>query len=462
MLDMMSRVIEDIKEKEVSFADIRQESRASTQIMVVNGDLRRFSRATKSGTVARALVGECWGMASTSEELTKETCKTLVSEAIKGAKANASYSRRSLDLSIVKPIQQTLWQKCKVDPQEVSTEEKLEFVMELDKSQQTDDRIINRNSVYQDNKQVYRLVNTAGSQLEWDEIRTRAALQPVAREGNKMQFDYSVRGGKVGYEVISGIDIESFGAECAKGAIDLLSAEKAPSGTMTVIGDGDISGLIAHEVCGHASEADEVVKKRSFLTDMVGIKVGSDLVTMVDDGTLEGKSGSFPFDSEGTPSSRTVIIQDGVYKGYMHTIETASLMGVVPTGNGRAQDYNRRIFARMTNTFFDTGDWKDDEIIEDTKEGLYVVKASSGMEDVVGGGVQCSALKGYIVKNGEATQLVRSMTLAGKVLEILKTVDAVGNELRFFAGTCGKGEEDFIPVTSGGPHMRMEMVVGGG
>jgi len=183
---------------------------------------------------------------------------------------------------------------------------------------------------------------------------------------------------------------------------------------------------------------------------------------MVDDGTLKEYAGSYPFDSEGTPSSRTVIMENGVFKGYMHTIETASLMGVEPTGNGRAQDYNRRIFARMTNTFFDVGEWKDEDIIADTKDGLYVVRSTSGMEDVVGGGVQCSALKGYIIKNGEPTQLVRSMTLAGKVLEILQTVDAVGNKLQFAGGNCGKGEEDFIPVTSGGPHMRMEMVVGGG
>jgi TldD protein len=316
--------------------------------------------------------------------------------------------------------------------------------------------------LFNDTKQVFRLVNTAGSQLEWDEIRTRAVVQPVAREGNKMQFNYDFRGGKTGYELIQAIDIEPFGADCAKGALELLSAEKPPSGKMTVIADGDISGLIAHEVCGHASEADEVVKKRSFLTDMAGVKVGTDLVTMVDDGTLKEYAGSYPFDSEGTPSSRTVIIENGVFKGYMHTIETASLMGVEPTGNGRAQDYNRRIFARMTNTFFDVGDWKDEDIIADTKDGLYVAKSLSGMEDVVGGGVQCSALKGYIIKNGELTQLVRSMTLAGKVLEILKTVDAVGNKLQFSGGTCGKGEEDYIPVTSGGPHMRMEMVVGGG
>ncbi len=462
MLDVMTTAIENISEKDVAFADIRQESLASTDIMVVNGTLRRLSRATRSGAIVRALVGECWGTASTSEPLTVETCTLLLNDAIKSAKTNARFSRKALDFSNIRPIEQTIWQKCKVNPESVSTEQKLEFVMDLDKFQQIDDRIVNRNSAYNDSKKVCHLVNSNGSRLEWDEIRIRAAVQPVAREGNKMQFNYDVRSGKAGYELIQEIDSEPFCTASAQGALDLLTAEKPPSGKMTVIADGDISGLIAHEVCGHASEADEVVKKRSFLTDMVGVKVGTDLVTMVDDATLEDKSGSYPFDSEGTPSSRTVIIENGVYQGYLHTIETALLMGVEPTGNGRSQDYNRRIYARMSNTFFDVGNWKNEEIIAETKDGLYVNKFLSGMEDVVGGGVQCTALKGYLIKNGEITQIVRSMTLAGKVLEILKTVDAVGNTLDFAPGNCGKGEEDVIPVTSGGPHMRMEMVVGGG
>ncbi len=462
MLDTMAKVIDDLSEKDVAFADIRQESRASTQIMVVNGGLRRFSRATKAGTVARALVGECWGMASTSEALTTEICKDLLTDAVKSAKANAKFSRKNLDFSSIKPIEKSVWQKSKVDPAEVSTEEKLEFVMSLDKGQKTDERIVNTNSVYNDAKLVFRLANTAGSRLEWDELRTLAVVQPIARQGDRMHYDYDIKGGRAGYELIQQIDPDSFGAECAKGALELLTAEKPPSGKMSVVVDGGISGLIAHEVCGHASEADEVVKGRSFLTGQVGNKLGTEQVTMVDDGTLADVSGGFPFDSEGTPASRTMIIEDGVFKGYLHTLETAIMMGVTPTGNGRAQDYNSRIFARMTNTFFDKGDWKDEDIIADTKEGLYVVKASSGMEDVVGGGVQCSALKGYLIKNGEATQLVRSMSLAGQVLDILKTVDAVGNKLEFWGGTCGKGEEDFLSVSSGGPHMRAEMVVGGG
>jgi len=408
------------------------------------------------------LVGESWGQASTTEALTDERLKKLLSDATKMAKATSKYTRKQIDLTGVTPIEKSVWQKVKEDPADVSTEDKLEFVMELDRSQKVDDRIVNTNSVYMDAKRVNRLVNTVGTRLEWDELRIRSMVNPVAREADRMQFDYDSFSGLRGFEIIRNFDASEFASKAADGAIKLLSASKAPSGNLKVVMDGDIAGVVAHEVCGHASEADEVVKGRSFLTDMVSKQVGSELVSMVDDGTIDGKYGTIPFDSEGTPASRTMIIDKGVYAGYLHTIETAALMGVRPTGNGRAQDYNRRVFARMTNTFFDKGDWSDEEIISDTKDGVYVIKSMSGMEDVVGGGVQVTALKGYRIKNGELTEMVRSMALAGKVLDILTTVDAVGKELKFSAGTCGKGEEDWAPVTSGGPHMRAEMIVGGG
>lgn len=458
----MVKAIEGITDKNVTFADIRQEIRMGTRMLVVNSDLRSFNRTNKTGAVARVLIGECWGQASTTQPISKETLSDLLQNALKMAKSSAKYSRKKIDLSEISSVQKSVWQKVKKDPADVTDEEKLELAMELDKGQKIDERVVNSNCVYQDAKRVYRLVNTLGSNLEWDELRVYAVVQTVAKEGETIQADYDVQSGRAGYEIVKDIDPNEFAGNCARGAIDLLSAARPPSGKMTVILDGDNAGLIAHEVCGHGSEADEVVKGRSFLTGLVGEKVGTDLVTMVDDGSLDGPSGGFPFDSEGTPSSRTLIIENGVFKGYMHTLETAVLMGVNPTGNGRAQDYNRRIFARMTNTFFEKGDWKDEEIISDTKDGIYVLKAHSGMEDVVGGGVQCSALKGYIIKNGEKTQLVRRLALAGKVLEILNTVDAVGNKLQFSGGNCGKGEEDFIPVSSGGPHMRAQLIVGGG
>jgi TldD protein len=462
MLDLMTNAIEAISDKKVAFADIRQESRVGTMLAVVNGALRRFNRTNRAGTVARVLVGECWGQASTTQEATKARLEALLSEAAKMAKASAKYSRKDIDLSNVNSEQKSVWLSVKEDPADVSTEEKIEFVMAIDKGMKIDDRIVNTNTSYQDGKLVFRLVNTEGARLEWDELRIRAFAYSVAREGDRMHYDYDVVGGQTGYELIREVDTNEFTAKIAKGALELLSAEKPPSGKMTIIMDGDTSGIIAHEVCGHGSEADEVVKERSFLTGLVGKRVGSDLVTMVDDGTLEGKLGSFPYDSEGTPASKTYIIKDGIFSGYMHTLETAALMGVDPTGNGRAQDYNRRIFARMSNTFFGPGEWSTEEMISDTKDGLYIIKPMSGMEDVVGGGVQVSCLKGYVIKNGEKQQLVRSNALAGKVLDILATVDAVSKDMHFSGGTCGKGEEDWVSVTSGGPHMRAELLVGGG
>ena len=462
MLDIMQNAIESISDSDVAFADIRQEIHQGTHMAVVNGDLRSLNSVNKSGAVARILVGECWGQASTTSSVTKETLSDLISDATRMAKASAKHSRQAIDLSMMSSEVKTVWQKVKENPADVAMEEKLEFVMALDKGQMIDERIVNPNSVYNDSKKLFRLVNSNGSRLEWDEIRTVAVVQSVAREGTRMQFDYESRNIMGGYELIRTIDVNEFAEKSAKGAIDLLSAAKPPAGEMTVVLDGIMAGIIAHEVCGHGSEADEVVKGRSFLTDMVGKKIATDLVTLVDDGTLPGQPGSIPYDSEGTPSSRTTIIDGGVFAGYLHSLETSVLMGTKPTGNGRAQDYNRRIFARMTNTFFDAGDWKSDEIVADTKDGLYIKKAMSGMEDVVGGGVQVSALKGHIIKNGELGALVRSVSVAGKVLDILQTVDAVGDTLEFSGGTCGKGEEDWVPVSSGGPHLRARAVVGGG
>ena len=462
MLDIMQNAIESISDGDVAFADIRQEIRQGTHMAVVNGDLRSLNSVNKSGTVARVLVGECWGQSSTTSSVTKDTLSDLISDATRMAKASAKHSRKAIDLSTISSEVKTVWQKVKENPADVPMEEKLEFVMALDNAQMIDERIVNPNSIYDDSRRLFRLVNSNSSQLEWDEIRTRAMVYSVAREGTRMQSDYEIQSIMGGYELIRQIDTNEFAEKSAKGAINLLSAEKPPAGEITVVLDGVTAGMIAHEVCGHGSEADEVVKGRSFLTDMIGNKIATDLVTLIDDGTLPSLPGSIPYDSEGTPSSRTMIIDHGVFAGYLHSLETSVLMGTKPTGNGRAQDYNRRIFARMTNTFFDVGDWKNDEIVADTKDGLYIEKPMTGMEDVVGGGVQVVALKGYIIRNGELGTLVRSVSVAGKVLDILQTVDAVGDTLAFSGGNCGKGEEDWVPVSDGGPHLRARVVVGGG
>jgi len=444
------------------FADARFENAKTRQISVVNGSIRTFNSSSRSGVALRVKSGGAWGLASTTS-LDSESIKTAALKAFELARRSGGYSDKKISLPDVEGYKKTVKAKVKINHEDVDTEEKLGFVRALDSAQaEADKRIVNRMSSYAEAVRNYELVNSFGSELQWNEVRSLFVVASVAAETGKLETSFDRKYGTVGYELVKETDANEFGRRVAKEAVEMLSAAKPPSGFMPVIVDPDIAGLLAHEVIGHASEADEVIRQRSFLSNAVEKKVGSELVTMVDDGTIEQAYGSIPFDSEGTPSSRTIIIKNGFFKGFMHSLETAGEFHTQSTGNARAQDYNRRVFVRMTNTFFEPGDCTLDELIADTKEGLLAIKGISGMEDPVGGGFQGRVLKGYLIRNGEKRELVRNFTLTGKALDILKTVDMVGKEFELGGGHCGKGEEDWVPVTTGGPFMRARIIVGGG
>jgi len=461
-LDELQRAVNLALKLGGEFADARFETNKARLISVVNGSVRTFNSSSRSGVALRVKFGGVWGIASTTR-VDSESINKTARRAFELAKKSSEHSDKKMSLPEIIAYKKTLKARVKINHEDVDTKEKLEFVRGLDSAQaKADKRIVNRTSNYIEGAQNYELVNSFGRELQWNEVRTRFSASSVASEASKLELSVRTKSGTVGYELVKETDPNEFGHRVAEEAVEMLSASKPPSGLMTVIVDPDIAGLLAHEVMGHASEADEVVRHRSFLSNAVGKRVGSELVTMVDDGTVEQAYGSIPLDSEGTPSSKTVIIEKGVYKGFMHSLETAGEFGSKPTGNARAQDYNRRVFVRMTNTFFEPRDCTLDEIIADTKEGLLAVRAVSGMEDPVGGGFQARVLKGYQIKNGHKKDLVRGFTLTGKALDILKTVDMVGKGFSLHGGTCGKGEEDWVPVATGGPYMRAKIIVGGG
>ncbi|MHA1589482.1 MAG: TldD/PmbA family protein [Candidatus Njordarchaeales archaeon] len=461
-MSYVTDAIDYLIRKGVDFCDARLESRETLRIEIVNGEIRAINSSKQRGLSIRALIDGVWGYASTTKFDT-ESIKETAEKAFKAAKVLAEKAKRKKILlnSIVRTEEAK--PRILIHPWNVPLSKKLDILFSINKVQKEySEKIVNVTTNYHERIDHYELANSLGSLLIWDEIRLSVYSMSIAREAGKMQYSFMHKSGTRGFELLKELNIEEEGKKVSEEAVKLLSAKKPPAGYLTVIADPSVAGVLAHEVMGHASEADEVIKKRSFLTGIIGKQVGSELVTMVDDGTLNGAYGSIPFDSEGTPSSRTVIIDKGIYTSYLHNLETASLMGVEPTGNGRAQDFNRRIFVRMTNTFFAPGEWSFDEIISDTKEGLLAIKSIGGMEDPVGGGFQTTVLMGYIVKNGELADLVRGFTLSGKALEILRTVDAVSKEFRLEGGYCGKGEEDFVPVSTGGPYMRAKMLVGGG
>lgn len=457
MIDELQFVVERMRGEGADFCDARYQVLTVNGVAVTDGSIRRISEDRMRGACLRARKRGSWGYATTVD-ISKEALLESAVKAVRNALAGDAEGKRIPDTGDVRADVKA---DVKLHPSKVGMDEKVQAILDLDKAQKVDPRIVNTNSILREDVRQNVLVNSYGRQLSWEEVRTTMYAEAVASEAGRTEFFYDINEGQKGYELVKGTDLEAMGREAGREAIKMLAAIKAPSGLVTCITDPSISGLLAHEVMGHASEADEIVKRRSFLTDKVGKKVGSPLITMVDDGTIAGARGSIPFDDEGTPSSRTVIIKDGVYQGYMQSLETAAEMGVKPTGNGRAQSYDRRVWVRMTNTFFEAGKDKLDDMIADVKYGVLTDRMISGMEDPVGGGFEAKALRGFLIENGEVTKMLRMFTLTGNALEILGTADAVSDKVVLDGGNCGKGIEDYVPVSSGGPHCRFKIVLGG-
>ncbi len=455
--DVLHLAVDRMRSLGAEFADARSQTVRVTGVSTINGNLKQLVQKSTGGVCLRAWSGGRWGY-GTATTFDKDAILKAAEEATRNAQGDG-IPGLELEPSVERGSHRA---DVRIHPDSVDLAEKVSAALDLDKAQAFDDRIINRAGAYSEEIKTNALVNSAGSDLNWEEVRTICRAMSIAADGQRMEQYYEGPDSTKGFEIVKDSDLEEIGRVAAKEAIATLFAERAPSGNLTVITDPMVSGLLAHEAMGHASEGDEITKKRSFLTDAVGRKVASDIVTMYDDGTVRGAHGSIPFDDEGTPSSKVAIIDQGVYKGYMHSLETASRLGVHPTGNGRAENSGKRVWVRMTNTFFGPGDWDKDELIADTKDGILCDKMINGMEDPVGGCFECKCLRGYIVRNGEIVKPIQSFTLTGKSIDILSSVDAVSDEVLLDGGMCGKGIEDWVRVSTGGPYMRARMIVGGG
>ena len=458
MIDLLKQAVAVMQDAGAKFCDARCQKVERTVIQIVDGGVRSLSEDQTGGLCLRARSSGSWGYASTND-LDRKSVFLAAERAVSNAKLG---SAKGVLIPSGKALKQDLKASVGLHPSKVPLEEKLALTRDLEKAQRISPKIVNSTASYVDSVRTNWLANSFGSELKWEEVRGRLFGQPVASDGIRTELFYDIVDGTKGFEMFKSLDLEEQGRFNGKEAISMLSAKKCPSGDQICITDPAISGLLAHEVMGHASEADEIIKRRSFLSNVVGKKVASDLITMVDDGRVEGAYGSILFDDEGTPSSRTTIIENGIYKGYMHSLETAAEMHVTPTGNGRAQDPFRRVFVRMTNTYFEAGDWTLEEMLEDVKFGVMTDRFISGMEDPVGGGFEAKTLRGYLIESGKVTDVLRSFTLTGKALEILKTTDALAKDLRLDGGHCGKGNEDMVPVADGGPYCRSRIILGGG
>jgi TldD protein len=288
-------------------------------------------------------------------------------------------------------------------------------------------------------------------------------VQVIAEQDGRRETGSSGGGGRTDYSHFTQARMRDYAQQAVSQALTNLAARPAPAGTMTVVLGPGWPGILLHEAIGHGLEGDFNRKGTSAFAGRVGERVAAKGVTVVDDGTLANRRGSLNIDDEGNPTQRTVLIEDGILKGYMQDALNARLMGVAPTGNGRRESFAHIPMPRMTNTIMLNGDRDPAEIIASVKNGLYAVNFGGGQVDITNGKFVFSAAEAWRIENGKLGHAVKGATLIGNGPDALTRVSMIGNDMALDSGVgnCGKDGQT-VPVGVGQPTLRIDGLTVGG
>ena len=291
----------------------------------------------------------------------------------------------------------------------------------------------------------------------------RLSVQVIAEAGGRREMGYAGGGGRTDYSHFTDAVLKGYAQQAVAQALVNLDSKPAPAGTMTVVLGSGWPGILLHEAIGHGLEGDFNRKGSSAFSGKLGERVASRGVTVVDDGTLPDRRGSLTVDDEGTPTRRTVLIEDGILRGYMQDSMNARLMKMPVTGNARRESFAHMTMPRMTNTYMLAGTREPEEIIRSVKKGLYAANFAGGQVDITNGKFVFSASEAYLIENGKITSPVKGATLIGNGPDALTRVSMIGNDMRMDGGqgTCGK-EGQSVPVGVGQPTLKIDGLTVGG
>ncbi len=462
MREILEKTVEHALKLGSEYADIRVERVATREITACKGIIEKAVSGVDAGAAMRVLVNGAWGYASTST-LNLNDLKASIEKAVKMARANSEKLPKAerVKLAEVKTVEDTVKIRVKKSLNAMDISEKISFILEVDEIIRSySPKIVSTDIRYGDIVGKKILLTSEGTYIVMDVSRAYISMTAIAKEGARIQSYRTRIGGKGGFEKIEREDPLGEAKRAASKAVEMLKAKPAPSGRFTVIADPFHIGVFAHEALGHACEADLVTSGQSVVAGKLGEQIGSEVVTIYDDSTVDFW-GSEKYDDEGVPTRKRVLIENGVLKEYITSRESAAKLGVEPNGGGRAMNYNYAPIVRMSNTYVAPGDYSFEELIEDIKYGIYVKDSRGGQVDPAMGTFQFNAQEAYLIENGEITTPLLDVSLSGLTLETLKNIDAVGKDLKLSIGFCGKGGQ-YVPVGTGGPHVRIKEVVVGG
>ena len=436
------------------FGEIFFENTFSNQLGVTGDEVTNVSTSNLHGAGVRLISGldEVYGY---TNKVTYDEVLNLVlslKQSFNGKKHEVTplKDKNKVPYNIKKPFHTVLKQ------------EKAERLLKLSNIMKTtDERIVQTVVRLLETEQKVLIANTNG--IYQDDIRTytRCVLMAVAKENDQMQEAYEGPGRFMGYELFDEIDFEKLAKETAQKAIALLKAEDMIPQVLPVVIHNGFGGVLFHEACGHPLEATSVAKGLSPFANKLGEKVASDVVSAYDDGTVENAWGRLNFDDEGMPTQKNLLIENGILKGYLIDYRNARKMNMEPTGSARRQSYKYSPTSRMNSTYIANGKENYEDIIKDTKYGLFAKSLGGGTVSPATGEFNFVVTEGYLIEDGKLTKPVKGAMLIGHGGEVLHKIDRVANNLEFGQGMCGSLSGS-IPVDVGQPTIRVsQMTVGG-
>ena len=442
-------------QQEVDFLEIRVEESENTSIGFRGKNLDTLKQSVEKGGCVRVLYRGGWGF-STFNRLDEDEVDRYIRSAIKQAKLVGKDEKSILAPVPVIDVQIPL--NVINNPRDVPLSRKMEILKGYNELILSSDQRINMSSVsYQDSYSHIWVANSDGLFMEKERVDMGGGLTPIVIEKGQTQMASVGYGTSNDFNVILGLENKLKSA--CENAVALMDAPEINGGVYTVVIDPNLAGVFVHESFGHTSEGEKVFENEKLAKIMkLGRTFGSSVLTIYDTGLDVGCRGALEYDDEGVKTEKTMLIENGILTGRLHSRETAGKMNEAPTGNGRALNYKFKPIPRMRNTCIAQGTASFEDMVKDIDLGVFAVDALGGQ-----GGEMFSFTAGraYMIRKGKIEEMVKNVTLSGNLFETLKNIDAVGNDfvIHDSGGGCGKGAQFPLPVSSSSPTIRIKDIV---
>jgi len=450
------KILDFCLEAGADFAEIYEEETRKSHLALKDNEIESASASIIYGIGIRMLYGTevLYGFTSDdSEEVLMNIAKNLSLSKNKKGESSFQFGKEQNYVSYIKDNFK--------DPRKFGQEYKKDFLFAANSAARINSKILQVEASIADAEQKINIWNSDGLQVYDNRARTRFSVNVTAGEDSERASAHEGPGALGGFEFLDKLPVKELSASCADRALRMLKAPYVKGGQMPVIMGNAFGGVIFHEACGHPLETESVRRQASPFCGKIGEKVAQEVLTAIDDGTLKGVWGSLEVDDEGTPTQKTVLIENGILKNFLSDRVGAKELELPLTGSARRESYKYAPVSRMRNTFIAPGNSNLIDMIASVDEGLYAAKMAGGSVNPATGEFNFAVEEGYEIKNGKLGNAVRGATLIGLGHEILPKISMVGSDLELAAGMCG-ASSGHIPVTVGQPSIKVDSILVGG